>query len=109
MLTRDIHSNKETVMVALYDLKESIMLAKKDKDKLLCLIVGYGSKGKTHKIKTAVIEELNKYLESKFIKGYVFGSDIDIFNPSYQKFPYRDKIPDNDKRMRNPGAIYIAV
>lgn len=109
MLTRDIHSNKETVEIALYDLKESILLAKKDKDRLLCLIVGYGSKGHTHKIKSAVLEKLNEYADNKFIKGFILGSDIDIFNMEYHKFPLKDKIPQTDKRMKNPGAIYIAV
>ena len=54
MLTRDIHSNNETVSVALYELKVSIDLTRHDRDKLLCLITGYGSSGKTHKIKTAI-------------------------------------------------------
>ncbi len=109
MLRRDIHSNKETVQNASYDLDQSIALAKRDKDKLLCLIIGYGSKGTAHKIHTAVIKRLEEYLNANRIKGYILGSQLDIFNPDYQNFPARDKIPDDDKRQRNPGAVYVAV
>ena len=109
MLTRDIHSNKESVVIALYDLHESIMLAKRDKDRLLCLIVGYGSKGTRHKIQTSVMDKLEEYLKNNTIKGYIRGNQIDIFDRAYQSFPYKDRIPEEDKKRKNPGAIYIAV
>ena len=107
MLTRDIHSNKETVAVALYDLDESIKLARREGDKLLALIVGYGNRGGSHKIKTAVIERLNEYASKGFIKGYIEGNHLDIFDSIYQSFKYRDRIPEAEKRKRNPGIIYI--
>lgn len=109
MLTRDIHSNNETVSIALYELTVSINLARKDKDKLLCLITGYGSSGKTHKIKTAIIEKLEELKAKKQIKGYLIGSELDIFNLNYQGFSHKDKIPKSDFNRPNPGVIYIGL
>ncbi len=109
MLNVDIHSNKETVSTALYNMDQAILLAKKQPDKLLCLIIGYGSKGTSHKIHTAVIEKLQEYVKTKRIKGYILGSKLDIFDLDYQKFPYKDKIPNIDKQRKNPGAVYVAV
>ena len=109
MLTRDIHSNKETVKTALYDLHESILMAKRDKDRLLLLIVGYGSKGTAHKIKTAVIEKLEEYKNNKFIRGYLMGDKVSIFDLEYRQFPAYDKIPEMYKNRSNPGSIFIAV
>lgn len=109
MYTADIHSNFETVKEAIYNLDIAISFARKEKDKLLCLIIGYGSKGTKHKIKTEILNKLNEYLDNKKIKGYLVGSEIDIFNGNYQKFIYKDRIPEKDKIIKNPGAIYIAV
>ena len=109
MLTVDIHSNKETVKDVLYTLKEHILTAKRDKDKLLCLIVGYGSKGTSHKIKTATIEALDEYLKINFIKGYLLGERCDIFNSDYHKFIKKDRIPESYKRSMNKGVIFVAV
>ncbi len=106
-MIRDIHSNKETVDNALYDLEQSIKLCKRQKDKLLCLIVGYGSSSGHHRIKTAVIEKLNEYKEKNFIKDYIEGNNLDIFDIDYQKFKYKDLISDEEKRRKNPGIIYI--
>lgn len=109
MLTRDIHSNREKVSDTIYELEVSIRLAKKDKDKLLCLVTGYGSKGTSHKIKTAVIERLEELKIKNQIKGYLIGSDLDIFNINYQKFSHRFVIPKEDFNRKNPGIIYIGV
>lgn len=109
MLTRDIHSQKESVDTALYDLEESIRLARFDKDKILCVIVGYGSTGKTHKIKTACLKHLEELKNNKKIKEYILGSDLDIFNINYQSLKYKDRIPNNVKKTRNPGAIYVIL
>lgn len=109
MLTRDIHSNKETVDVALYDLKQTILLAKKQKEKVIALIVGYGSKGKTHKIQTAVLEALEEFNNKHFIRGYIKGNDLDIFSPVYHSFKFKELIPDSEKRLCNPGVIYIII
>ena len=60
MYTIDIHSNKERVNDALYQLDIAIKIARQDKDKILCLITGYGSHNTKHKIKTAIEEKLNE-------------------------------------------------
>lgn len=106
-MIRDIHSNKERVVDALYDLEQSIKLCKKQQDKVLVLIVGYGSSSGHHKIKTAVLEKLNEYKEKNFIKDFIEGNKIDIFNLEYQKFKYSNLISDEDKAGKNPGIIYI--
>lgn len=105
----DIHSNKETVKDALYQLDEGIKIARRDKDKILCVITGYGSHNTSHKIKTAIEEKLEAYINDKFIKGWIRGNELDIFNKRYQSFPNSDRIPKNDKNIKNPGAIYIAL
>ncbi len=109
MFTRDIHSNKETVDTALYELKQSIILTRKQKEKVLCLIVGYGSTGKTHKIHTAVKNELAVMKEKKQIRDFIEGNELDIFSVVYQKFPYKDWIGEEEKRKKNPGVIYVIV
>ncbi len=106
-MIRDIHSNKESVNVALYDLEQSIKLCKKQKDKVLSLIVGYGSTSGKHKIKNAVIDKLNEYKNNHFIKDFIEGNKLDIFNEEYQKFKYKNLIKDEDKLNKNPGIIYI--
>jgi hypothetical protein len=106
-MIRDIHSNKERVEDALYDLEQSIKLCKKQKDKVLSLIVGYGSKSGHHKIKTAVLEKLEIYKEKGFVKDYIEGNKLDIFSLEYQKFKYGHLINEEEKRKKNPGIIYI--
>ena len=105
MITIDIHSNHETVSDAISMLDSAIKLGRKEKDKIICLIVGYGSKGTSHKIRSAVIEKLEELKEKRNIKG----SDIDIFNQKKQKFIGKDRISEEEKKKRNPGAIYISL
>lgn len=104
----DIHSNKETVDIAIYNLKVAINMAKKEPDRLLKVVVGYGSTGKTHKIKTSVIEILDEYKIKKIIKDYLLGENIDIFNVKYLNFKGKDMIPDKEKSL-NKGIILILV
>ena len=105
----DIHSNKETVKDALYQLDVAIKIARRDKDKLLCIITGYGSHNTSHKIKIAIEEKLEEYVNNKFIKAWIRGNELDIFNKKYQEFPNNHKISNEDKNVRNPGAIYISL
>jgi len=109
MITIDIHSNHETVSDAISMLDGAIKLGRKEKDKLVCLIVGYGSKGTAHKIRSATIEKLIEYKEKRFIKDFIIGSDLDIFNLNYQKFIGKEKIGEEEKKKKNPGAIYISL
>lgn len=109
MLTRDIHSHGETAETALYELDQSIQLAKSRKERVLCLIVGYGSSGKTHRIQTEVLKALEDYRISRRIRGYIRGSDLDIFSLEYQKLVGKELIPEEEKKKRNPGAVYILV
>lgn len=109
MITIDIHSNHETVGDAISMLDGAIKLGRKEKDKIVCLIVGYGSKGTAHKIRSAVLEKLIEYKEKRFIKDYICGSDLDIFNLNYQKFIGKEKIGEEEKKKKNPGAIYLSL
>ena len=109
MLTIDIHSNKETVNDAKNMCDGAIKMARKDRDRILCLIVGYGSKGTAHKIKSAILELLEEYKTKKIIKDYINGTELDIFNVKYQSFIGADRIPEVEKKKRNPGAIYISL
>lgn len=109
MFLADIHSNKEKVVDAKELLDNYISLARHDKDKILCLIVGYGSKTNKHKIKTAILEKLEEYYLAKKIKGYIIGNELDIFNEKYQKLYNNHRIPDSEKREKNPGKVYIIL
>lgn len=109
MLTIDIHSNKETINDAKSMCDNAIKMARKDKDKILCLIVGYGSKGTAHKIRSAIVELLEEYKNKKIIKDYISGNELDIFSVKYQSFIGVDRIPESEKKKRNPGAIYISL
>lgn len=109
MFTKDIHSNRETVKDALYELELAIKLAKQTNNKILCIITGYGSHNTSHKIKTAIEEKLNEYLLDNKIKSWLNGNELDIFNPKYQNFKNNNLIPEEDKKRRNPGAIYISL
>ncbi len=106
MITIDLHGMN--IDSALYNLDNHIKMAKKDKDRLLYVITGYGSSGKTHKIKNNVIDKLDEYKSTNYIKDYLLGNEIDIFNTKYQSFPNKN-IPENIKNDRNLGAILVAV
>lgn len=109
MLTKDIHSHGETVDTALYELNQSIQLAKSRKERVLCLIVGYGSTGKTHRIKTAVLKILEDYRSIGRIKDFIQGNELDIFHSAYQRLRGKEFIPEAEKQKRNPGAVYILL
>lgn len=79
MFTRDIHSHQETTEAAVYDLNQSILLCRRQKEKLLCVIVGYGSKGKTHKIQSAALESRSS-LYSGVKKGNLYGIEGKTFS-----------------------------
>ena len=70
MYTVDLHLKNENVESAVVNLYSSIKLANKTKEKILCLVVGYGSTGGTHKIKTAVENELEELKKKNQIKGF---------------------------------------
>ena len=106
MYSLDIHSNKETVEQALYQLDIAIKLGKREKDKIIELIVGYGSKGGTHKIRTAVIEKLEEYKSNKRIKDYITGDLID-FGAKHIEFLKAAPEFYNLKKTANKGVIYI--
>lgn len=104
----DIHKYKETVEDAIYELEQAISFGKREKDHLVVVITGYGSKGGTHKIKTRVLT----YLEEKKghgIKDYIVGSDFLNHGPKFFSFKYLDRIPNEEKMKGNPGEIYIIV
>ena len=105
----DIHNNNQNKDTVKYELDKEIKSTKRESDRLLYLIVGYGSSGGSHKIKNYVIEYLDLYIKSGLIKDYIIGSDIDIFNSKYQAFKGREKLPENVKKERNPGAIIVLV
>ena len=108
MLSRDIHYGKPTVANAI-DHLDIFLKEVKRSEKIVEVITGYGSTGGTSKIKNAVIERLEELKTQKYIKDYICGNELDIFNLKYQNFKYRDLIPENVKKIRNSGAIYIVL
>ena len=108
MLSRDIHYGKPTVANALEHLEIFLKEAKRS-EKIVEVITGYGSTGGSSKIKNAVIKRLDELKDNKYIKDYICGNELDIFNSKYQNFKYISLIPDSIKRIRNSGAIYIVL
>ena len=105
----DIHSNKETKEQALYNLQAHIKMCRRTKDKVLYIIVGYGSTSGKHIIRNHVLELALELKEKKQIKDYILGSELDIFNPKYQSFKYKDLISEEEKRIKNPGMIVFIL
>ena len=108
MRSRDIHYGKPTVANALDHLDIFLKEVKKS-EKIVEVITGYGSTGGSSKIKNAVLLRLGEYKEKNYIKDFICGDELDIFNPKYQNFKYRILIPEDIKKMRNKGAIYIVL
>ena len=108
MLSRDIHYGKPTVANAI-DHLDIFLKEVKRSEKIVEVITGYGSTGGTSKIKNAVIVRLEELKTQKYIKDYICGNELDIFNLKYQTFKYRDLIPENVKKIQNSGAIYIVL
>ena len=108
MRSRDIHYGKPTVANALEHL-DIFLKDSKRSEKIVEVITGYGSTGGSSKIKNAVLERLEEYKSTNYIKDYICGNELDIFNLKYQNFKYRDLIPENVKKIRNSGAIYIVL
>ena len=108
MRSRDIHYGKPTVINALEHLDIFLKEVKRS-EKIVEIITGYGSTGGSSKIKNAVIKRLEELKSTNYIKDYICGNELDIFNSKYQNFKYRDLLTDDIKRSRNPGAIYIVL
>jgi hypothetical protein len=108
MLSRDIHYGKPTVYNAIQHLDVFLKSVKRS-ESIVEVITGYGSSGGSSKIKNAVINKLEEYKENKYIKDYICGNELDIFNSKYQTFQYKSLISEDIKKRRNPGAIYVIL
>ncbi len=109
MFTIDLHLKNETVVNALYNMKQAILLARKSKEHVICFIVGYGSKGGSHKIKTACLEELEQMKNKNQIIDYIISSEIDIFNIKYQKLKGKQYLNSSILNRKNPGEIIVII
>ena len=108
MISRDIHYGKPTVYNAIEHLKLFLRDVKRS-EKIVEVITGYGSTIGSSKIKNAAIEYLSQLKEDGYIKDYICGNELDIFNIKYQNFKYRLLITEEVKKRCNPGAIYIIL
>ena len=108
MISRDIHYGKPTVYNAIEHLK-LFLKQSKTSEKIVEVITGYGSSGGTSKIKNEALKLLEKMKEVGYVKDYICGNEIDIFNCKYQNFKYKTLIGEDIKKRRNPGAIYVIL
>lgn len=108
MLSRDIHYGKPSVINAIEHLKLFLKSAK-GREKIVEVITGYGSTGKTHKIRNAVIEFLDELKHTNYIKDYIFGNELDLFCAKYQNFKFKQLIPEEEKRICNKGKVFIVL
>lgn len=105
----DIHKGKPPVDLAMKNLEGYILNQKRLRNKVMKVIVGYGSSGGTHKIKTASLEKLEDFKQTNKIKEYICCSDLDIFSVKYQilKDAFKKLVPEKEKKIKNAGAILI--
>lgn len=108
MRSRDIHYGMPTVTNALEHLDLFLKEVKRN-EKIVEVITGYGSTGGSSKIKNAVIKRLLEYKEKNYIKDFICGNELDIFNSKYQNFKYISLLTPEIKKMQNKGAIYIIL
>ena len=108
MLSRDIHYGRPTVFNAIEHLK-LFLRDSKQTEKIVEVITGYGSSSGSSKIRNASIVLLDELKEINYIKDYIFGNELDIFNFKYQNFKYKDLLSEEVKKRRNPGAIYVIL
>lgn len=108
MLSRDIHYGKPTTYNAIEHLKLFLQNVKKS-EKIVEVITGYGSSGGSSKIKNATKKYLDELIKNKYIKDYIWGNEIDIFNSKYQNFKYKSLIPDVERNKRNSGSVFIIL
>lgn len=108
MRSRDIHYGMPTVANAL-DHLDLFLKEVKRSEKIVEVITGYGSTGGSSKIKNAVLLRLDEYKEKNYIKDFICGDELDIFNKKYQNFKYLSLIPNEIKKIQNKGAIYIIL
>jgi hypothetical protein len=52
---------------------------------------------------------LEEWKEVNYIKDFICGNEIDIFNSKYQNFKYKMLLTEEVKRSKNPGAVYIIL
>lgn len=109
MYTVDLHQKNETVQTAAYNLNESIKLARKSRDHVICFIVGYGSTGGTHKIKSRVLELLEELKNKNQIKDYIAGNEMYIFNSKYLNLKGREVLDREKIHSSNPGQIFVIL
>lgn len=108
MISSDIHYAKPTVSNALEHLKLFLQSVKKS-EKIVEVITGYGSSGGSKKIKNATIKYLDELVKTKYIKDFIWGNEIDIFNSKYQNFKYKSLIPEVEKIKQNSGSVFIIL
>lgn len=104
----DIHYGHPTVDVAMESLIFHIKSEKKLNSKVVGIIVGYGSSGGTHKIKNEALNKLLEFKASNYIKDFILGNELDIFNSKYQSFKYKDLVR-SEIDKHNPGIIYVIL
>lgn len=111
MITYDVHLNHDNIDSALYNLDIYIKHAKKEKDKFLLFISGYGSSGKSHKIKDVIISKLEEYKNKKYIKDYILGEEVKNLSIKYLEFlkNIKSDISENVIKCLNIGNILIKV
>ena len=108
MRSRDIHYGKPTVINAIEHL-ELFLKEVKRSESIVEVITGYGSTSGNCKIKNAVIKRLDELKEVNYIKDFICGNELDIFNVKYQNFKYKMLLTEEVKRSKNPGAVYIIL
>ncbi len=102
----DIHEGHPFVEEAMDVFESELEYAKVRNAHVFKVVTGYGSKGGTHRILDEVLGRLYTLKYYGEIVDYIRGSELS-FHHSRLSAKLLKMIPDNDKRIANPGVVYI--
>lgn len=102
----DIHAGHPFVEEAMEMFEEELEYAKERNVHVLKVVTGYGSQGGTHRIQDELLMKLISLKCDGEIVDYIKGNELS-FHHSRLSNKLTRMIPATDKRIANPGVVYI--
>lgn len=93
----NLEDGMPTVDQAIKRLNLEVLMARKQKIRVLKIIHGYGSSGKGGKIRTACRKELESMKMRGLVKFYIYGENLSIFDENTRKI-----LALNDELRKDP-------
>lgn len=91
----NLEENMPSCDEAMETLKAMVSLSKKNRDRCLIVIHGYGSTGRGGKIREKARQWLNAQVRKGTVKAVVYGEDFNVFSPKAVELKnrYRELAP----------------